>query len=102
MQVYKVTVDNNGIVSWYNERDELHREGGLPAVEGSDGYKAYYEHGKRHRLDGPAVEYHNGRKEYWIDGERLTKEEFDDRNKKELTVKQIEDILGYSIKIVKD
>ena len=32
--------------------------------------------GQRHREDGPAVEYANGSRAWWIDGEKLTEEEF--------------------------
>jgi len=44
-----------------------HRQDG-PAVEGADGYKAWWVDNQLHRLDGPAVEAANGRKEWWIDG----------------------------------
>jgi len=64
-----------------------------------------FETGRIHRLDGPAVEWTNGGKEYSIDGKRYTKEQFDTKvnslNKKELTISEIEDKLGYSIKIIK-
>ena len=97
---------------------KLHREDG-PAVEYANGSKAWYLNGKLHREDGPAVEYSNGDKEWWIDGNgpayesadgskgwwlngiKLTEEEFNTRNKKEMTVVEIEQELGYSIKIVK-
>ena len=32
------------------------------------GYKAWYLNGKRHREDGPAVEYANGDKSWWLNG----------------------------------
>jgi Mor family transcriptional regulator len=32
-----------------------------------------------HRLDGPAIEYANGRKYYFIAGKQLTEEEFNNR-----------------------
>jgi hypothetical protein len=43
----------------------LHREDG-PAVEYSDGDKDWYINGKRHREDGPAIEYTNGYKAWYI------------------------------------
>jgi len=46
----------------------LHRLDG-PAVEGADGYRAWYRHGVRHRADGPAVIAADGTEEWWIDGE---------------------------------
>jgi hypothetical protein len=35
-----------------------------------DGIERYYQNGKLSRLDGPAVEHSNGRKEWWINGIR--------------------------------
>jgi len=35
--------------------------------ECGDGSRRWYVNGKRHRVDGPAVEYANGRKEWWAD-----------------------------------
>ena len=52
-----------------NEKGKLHRTDG-PAIEWSDGYKEYWVDGKRHRTDGPAVEGSDGYKEYWVDGKR--------------------------------
>ena len=34
-----------------------------------DGTKKYYVNGLLHKEDGPAVEYSNGDKEWWINGE---------------------------------
>jgi hypothetical protein len=63
-------VDDLGIVRWYNSEWELHREDG-PAVEFSNGTKHWFINGKEHRVDGPAVECYgeNGGNKYWyIDG----------------------------------
>lgn len=67
MQTYKVTVDKEKTIRWYNDKNQLHRLDG-PAIEGANGYKAWYVEGKCHRLDGPAVEYTNGHKEWWVEG----------------------------------
>jgi hypothetical protein len=32
--------------------------------------------GKRHRIDGPAIEDTNGRKEYWYKDEQISKKKF--------------------------
>jgi hypothetical protein len=82
MEIYKVIIDNNGVVRWFDQRGNLHREGGFPAVEFPDGSKRYYEHGKRHRIDGPAVLNSDGTNQWWIDDKQLSEEKFDDRNKK--------------------
>ena len=36
----------------------------------------YRLHGKLHREDGPAIEFSNGFKQWWLDGERFKEEEF--------------------------
>jgi len=58
-----------------NEDGRLHRLDG-PAIEWADGSKEYWVNGKRHRLDGPAMEC-KGSKEYWVDGKEYTKEEYE-------------------------
>ena len=97
MKEYKVKVYKDR-TEWYNAKGQLHREDG-PAVEWSDGDKAWYfngklhredgpavvtadgdkqwyQNGKRHREDGPAVEYADGYKRWYLNGERLTEEQF--------------------------
>jgi len=32
----------------------------------------YNEYGQLHRDDGPAIEYPDGRKEWWVNGQQLT------------------------------
>ena len=73
MKTYKVTVDNEGTIRWYNEDGQLHREDG-PAYERADGYKSWYLNGQLHREDGPAWEWANGAKQWWING-RLHRED---------------------------
>ena len=79
MKTYKVTVDEYGTIRCYNEDGQLHRE------------------------DGPAVEWANGDKSWYLNGQRLTEEEFNKRTQphREMTVAQLEKELGYNIKIVK-
>jgi hypothetical protein len=75
MEKYIVEVHEN-VTYWKNESGQLHRLGGLPAVEYADGYKAYWENGQLHRLGGlPAVEYTDGYKAYWIEGKQVTEAE---------------------------
>ncbi len=52
-----------------------HREDG-PAIEGLLNYKAWYKNGLLHREDGPAIQYPNGDKEYWVNGKKLSEEQF--------------------------
>ena len=58
-----------------NSNGKLHREDG-PAVEYIDGDKKWYLNGKLHREDGPAVEDTDGNKEWWLNGKELTEGEF--------------------------
>lgn len=120
MKKYKVTVDKEGTTRWYNEdnkihrkdgpaveysdgskawyiNDKLHREKG-PAVEHSNGYKAWCINDKHHREDGPAIEYANGEKRWYINDKQLTEEEFNNRNKPCIGKKVIVDGVEYTLK----
>lgn len=88
----------NGTKHWYLN-NKLHREDG-PAVEVANGDKFWYLNGKLHREDGPAVEFPNGYKCWYLNGERLAEEEFNNRTQvQELTIRELEQKLGYKIKI---
>jgi len=123
MKKYIVEV-SDCYTKWKNEKNELHREDGPaieyangdryyyindkrhnengPAIECANGHKIYYINGKLHREDGPAVDYFSGHKEYWINDKRLTKEEFENRTKTiELTIADIEKLIGHKVKIIK-
>ena len=54
---------------YYKDRGKTkrHRLDG-PAIEWASGYKVWCVNNKQHRLDGPAIEYTNGDKEWWVDG----------------------------------
>src|SRR5271157_3168312 len=68
MEKYIVEVYED-VVYWRNEKRQLHRLGGLPAVERANGYKEYYENGQLHRLGGlPAIECSDGSKFYYENG----------------------------------
>jgi len=80
----------------------LHREDG-PAVEYPDGGKAWYLNGKRHREDGPAIERVDGYKEWYLNGEELSEEEFKKKTAKEivLTMDEIAAKLGIDVSKLK-
>jgi hypothetical protein len=59
----RIETDEWGGKYYYNKKEQFHRLDG-PAVEYPDGYKLWYQNGEHHRIDGPAVEYPNGRR-YW-------------------------------------
>ena len=67
-----------------------------------DGDKYWFLNGKRHREDGPAIEYCGGTKHWWLNDVKYTEEEF---NKKmapaqEMTVLEVEEALGRKVKII--
>ena len=70
-------VDKNSDRIFYFLNDKLHRIDG-PAVEYRNGYKEWCQNGKLHRLDGPAIEERYGTNYYYINGKYVkTKEEYD-------------------------
>ena len=77
---YRIEVDGLGNRFYYNSNGEFHRIDG-PAVEWHDGTKSWYQNGQRHRTDGPAIEQSDGIKEWYINGEELTEAEFNQRVK---------------------
>ncbi len=86
---------------WY-QNGQLHRTDG-PAIEFADGDKSWWLNGLQHRVDGPAVEYTNGSKAWYLNGQQLTEQEHAHRVNpvQEMTVADIEKLLGKRIKIIK-
>ena len=74
---YYVTVDEEGTTRWYKDAkcNILHRENG-PAVEYADGTKFWFQNGQKHRTDGPANEWADGTKEWYIDGVYISEDVF--------------------------
>ena len=101
---YYVTVDELGITGWFKDAKckVLHRENG-PAIEYADGSKCWFQNGQRHRTDGPAIERADGTKEWYIDGKVMTEAVFLDATQPlvEMTVADIEKLLGKRVKIIK-
>ena len=58
-----------------NKSNQLHRLDG-PALEYSNGDKKWYIDGKRHRLDGPAIEFSDGTKSWFVEGKQYSETEF--------------------------
>jgi hypothetical protein len=118
---YEVRVHENGSREWYLN-GQRHREDG-PAVEWASGNRYWYFNGEIHREDGPAIEQANGDRYWclngrlyredgpaieWADGscgwylndKKVTEQEVM-KTTKELTVAEIERLLGHKVKIVK-
>jgi hypothetical protein len=96
MQEYTVKVHIYGDREWF-QNGKLHRLDG-PAIEYADGHKIWYQNDKRHREDGPACEYADGGKSWYIHGRVLTEEEFNNRNNKvEVTLKDVAKAMNIDI-----
>ena len=127
MQKYWVIVENCGTIHWYKDakmtirhrvggpaiewsdgtRDwyldgQSHRVGG-PAIELASGTRVWYLNGQRHRDDGPAIECESGHREWYLNGEHISQSEHISRTSsvQEMTVADIEKLLGKRIKIIK-
>jgi hypothetical protein len=59
--------DEYGDRRWYNSEGELHREDG-PAIEWADGTRSWYLNNQRHREDGPAMEWSDGTRSWYWNG----------------------------------
>jgi len=59
-------INETGVKCWY-QNGKRHRDDG-PAVEHPTGIKVWWVNGKLHREDGPAYEGMNGYQEWWING----------------------------------
>lgn len=64
-----------GTTFYLNDQDKYHRLDG-PAIEWEDGDKEWYINGLHHRLDGPAIEWSDGDKVWYINGVQYTEKEF--------------------------
>lgn len=60
---------------WYIKSTWVLHNEGEPAAEYSNGDKAWYLHGRQHRLDGPAYEY-GFSKTYYINGVYYDEKEY--------------------------
>ena len=63
---YKVKVRADGTKHWFLN-GKRHREDG-PAIEYTDGTKHWFLNGKCHREDGPAIEWASGNKHWFLNG----------------------------------
>jgi len=70
-----MTINSEGNTLYFKDKGMTipHREDG-PAVEWPNGHKVWYVNGKRHREDGPAIEHANGGK-YWYQNDVLHRED---------------------------
>lgn len=67
------TVDEEGTVRWRLPNGPLHRVDG-PAVEWPDGSREWYQNGLHHREGGPAYEFVDGTR-YWVQNDLTHRED---------------------------
>ena len=72
MKEYKVKVYSDK-TEWFNLEGQRHRDDG-PAIEWANGSKSWFLNDQLHREDGPAIEYANGSK-YWYRNGQLHRED---------------------------
>ena len=65
----RVTYDGDVLYTKNKNRVDYHRLDG-PAVEWLDGGRQWFVNGDRHRLDGPAIEHANGSKLWWVNNKQ--------------------------------
>ena len=66
--IFKLSGDYH-YIKYFNNEGQAHRTDG-PAVEWADGDKEWWENGQRHRAGGlPAIEYAHGYKAWWENGQ---------------------------------
>ena len=93
-----VSNTTEGFQQWFLNGN-LHRDDG-PAVEWVSGLRSWYIHGERHREDGPAVINDEGKEAWYLNGVKVTEAEVMSPAK-ELTVGEIEQLLGHKVKVIK-
>jgi hypothetical protein len=70
------TVSKHGSICYENEDGQYHREDG-PAIEWSNGYKAWVINGQYHREDGPARIWPDGTERYYLNNKWRSKEDWE-------------------------
>lgn len=48
-----------------------------PELRVNHGIKTWWVNDKRHRIDGPAIEFADGYKEYWVNGKQYSKDDWE-------------------------
>jgi hypothetical protein len=77
MQEQYIHIDKYGNKRYYKDKAmTIHHRLDGPAIEYTDGHKEWWVDGKRHRLDGPASVWSNGAKFWYVDDECLSEKQF--------------------------
>lgn len=73
----------DGLIQYTNDNGDIHRIDGPALINETADF--WYRNGKLHREDGPAIEmtdrFFGHLDQWWLDGERMTRAEFDARRR---------------------
>ena len=97
---YTVKVSDNGTKEWYLD-GKRHRVDG-PAIEYADGTKSWLLDDKLHRVDGPAIEDADGSKYWYLNDKQLTQAQWLEAVKPKVTscVGKLVEVDGVKYKLV--
>jgi len=104
MQEQYIYINKYGNKFYYKDREmTMHHRLDGPAIEWADGDKEWFVDGKLHRLDGPAYEDVDGNKKWFVDDKELTEEQFNALTAPtlELTLEEIASKFGVDASKVK-
>jgi hypothetical protein len=82
MKAQYIKISEDGDKFYYSDKEMtvLHREDG-PAYEWANGSKWWYLNGKLHHEDGPACVYADGSKSWYLNGKYYSEEKFNEKMK---------------------
>ncbi len=87
MRTQYIKIDKNGDKWYYSDKEMniFHREDG-PAVEWMNGDKSWWINDERHRENGPAIEWADGRKWWYLNGFEYSEEKFNKKMNRAKTI----------------
>lgn len=104
MKPQYIKIDEDGDKCYYSDREMTirHREDG-PAFEYADGTKVWWLNGQLHREDGPAIIHNDGYEEWWLNDRWFSEAEHKLQTAKEtvLTMDEIADKFGVDVSKLK-
>lgn len=76
--IYDKECDKITITTFHYKDGKLHNENG-PAVTNTKGDQLFFQNDKLHRTTGPAYITHEGKEYFYLNGNEVTKKEFEKR-----------------------
>jgi hypothetical protein len=100
MKPQYIEIDEYGNKFYFSDKEMqiCHREDG-PACEYSDGTKTWFINDNYHREDGPAIEYSDGTKAWYLSGKFFTEVQFKARTSPHNGKKVVVDGVEYTLTV---